>query len=114
MPTNRGAVKGSTAVQTADHKPLVTHRSNSYYKVEVVGSYGVLDFGKTSLLNWLKQELGQDCFTFYDGFEVIRSIVSDGLDAFQKLKEKEKEHWREVAINKIREEWIGGNNNIYV
>ncbi|KAF2705274.1 hypothetical protein K504DRAFT_440355 [Pleomassaria siparia CBS 279.74] len=73
-------------------------------KAVVVGLYGVPGSGKSFLIKYLKTELGQDSFAFYDGSEVIATVVPGGLNAFQKLEEKEKEHWREVAIDKIGKE----------
>ena len=70
----------------------------------VVGLYGVPGSGKTTLLCQLKQELGQDDFLFYDGSEMIATVVPGGLERFQSLEEQEKVEWREIAINRIRRE----------
>jgi uracil phosphoribosyltransferase/adenylate kinase/phosphoserine phosphatase len=35
---------------------------------------------------------------------MIATVVPGGLDAFQKLEEQEKEHWRQLAIDTIRKE----------
>ncbi|KAF2022606.1 uracil phosphoribosyltransferase [Setomelanomma holmii] len=92
---------GSMSDQTADPQLLANPRSASKDKAVVVGVYGIPGSGKTSLLNLLKQELGTDSFAFYDGSEVIASVVPGGLHTFQTLEENEKEHWRKSAIDKI-------------
>ena len=69
-----------------------------------VGLYGVPGFGKTYPLNALKQELGRDHFLFFEGSEVIASVVPGGLDVFQISAEQEKAHWRQLAVEVIREE----------
>ncbi|PMD56107.1 uncharacterized protein K444DRAFT_632542 [Hyaloscypha bicolor E] len=73
-------------------------------KAVVVGLYGVPGSGKTFLLNQLKQEFGQEHFEFYDGAKMIANLVPGGLDAFQKLEEQEKVHWRQLAIDTIGKE----------
>ncbi|KAF2818074.1 hypothetical protein CC86DRAFT_435316 [Ophiobolus disseminans] len=90
--------------RTADPPLLANPRSTSKDKAVVVGVYGVPGSGKTSLLNLLKQKLGTDSFAFYDGSEVIATVVPGGLHAFQQLEENEKEHWRKFAIDKIGRE----------
>ncbi|KAI4190094.1 MAG: hypothetical protein L6R41_001013 [Letrouitia leprolyta] len=70
-------------------------------KPTVVGLYGVPGAGKTVLLNELKQELGQTSFVFYEGSEMIASIVPGGLDVFQRMEDPDKVHWRRCAINAI-------------
>jgi adenylate kinase len=76
-------------------------RSASNNKAVVIGLYGVPGSGKTFLLDQLKQELVGEHFAFYEGAKVIASVVPGGLDAFQKLEEREKVHWRQLAIDKI-------------
>ncbi|KAI9845179.1 MAG: hypothetical protein M1837_005064 [Sclerophora amabilis] len=70
-------------------------------KALVVGLYGVPGSGKTFLLKQLEQELGQEQFVFYEGSKMIDTVVPGGLDAFQKLEEREKVHWRQVAVDTI-------------
>ena len=50
-------------------------RSASDHKAVVVGLYGIPGSGKTFLLNQLKQELGQMHFAFYEGSEMIATVV---------------------------------------
>lgn len=76
-------------------------RSASNNKAVVIGLYGLPGSGKTFLLEQLKQELGQEDFAFYEGSKMIASLVPGGLDAFQKLEEREKMHWRQLAIDTI-------------
>lgn len=71
------------------------------FKPIVVGIYGIPGCGKTFLFDQLKLELGEDCYEFYEGSQMIASLVPGGLAAFQKLDEEHKSHWREVAIDTI-------------
>ncbi|KAL8744475.1 MAG: hypothetical protein Q9184_007994, partial [Pyrenodesmia sp. 2 TL-2023] len=77
---------------TPDDKPIV------------VGLYGISGCGKTTLLENLERELGEDKFFFYDGSEKINSVVPGGLKAFQAMEKPEQEKWRNRAAKSIREE----------
>ena len=105
VPTNCENTSSSMPGSTADHRlnepTVLESRSASNEKAVVVGLYGVPGSGKTFLLDQLKQELGQECFAFYEGSKMIASVVPGGLDAFQKLEEREKVHWRQLAIDTI-------------
>ena len=105
MPTNCENASSSMPGPTADPQPnqstALESRSASNNKAVVVGLYGVPGSGKTFLLDQLKQELGQECFAFYEGSKVIATVVPGGLDAFRKLEEREKVHWRQLAIDTI-------------
>ena len=79
-------------------------RTDSNDKPIVVGLYGVPGCGKTYILNQLKEELGQEQFSFYDGSEMLSKVVPGGLDAFQSMEEQDKVHWRQQAINAIGKE----------
>ena len=81
---------------TPDHLPASRDRA------VVVGLYGVPGSGKSLLLRQLKQELGQKHFAFYEGSEMIASVVPGGLAAFHRMEEKDKIHWRGHAIDAIR------------
>jgi uracil phosphoribosyltransferase/phosphoserine phosphatase/adenylate kinase len=70
-------------------------------KPKVIGIYGIPGSGKTFLLNQLKQSLDREHFLFYEGSEVIAALVPGGLETFEKLDEKEKTHWRQLAIDTI-------------
>lgn len=70
-------------------------------KAVVVGLYGVSGCGKTTLMNQLKQELGQEQFAFYEGSEMIGKLVPSGLEAFKKFNDQDKTVWRERAITEI-------------
>ena len=105
MPTNCENASSSMPDPTADpqlnQSIALESRSASNNKAVVVGLYGVPGSGKTFLLDQLKQELGQEYFAFYEGSKMIATVVPGGLDAFQKLEEQEKMHWRQLAIDTI-------------
>ena len=91
MPGRIGSVSSVLpAVNLSPRKPVV------------VGLYGIPGSGKTFLLQQLKRGLDPDVFVFYEGSEVIGSIVDGGLDAFKKLEEHKKKSWRKQAIETIR------------
>ena len=96
MPTNCENASSNMPGSTSDLQPNQFTppeiRSASDHKAVVVGLYGVPGSGKTFLLNQLKQELGQTHFAFYEGSEMIASVVPGGLDAFQSMEEQEKAH----------------------
>ena len=75
-------------------------------KPTVVGLYGVPGCGKTHLLKQLKQVLDKNNFAFYDGSEIIKSLVPGGLDAFKSFGGDQQTHWRQQAIDKIGKECI--------
>ena len=79
-------------------------QSASQKNAVIVGLYGVPGSGKTYLLNQLEQRLGRDHFAFFEGSNMIASLVPGGLGEFQKLGEQEKVHWRQLAIDRLREE----------
>lgn len=67
----------------------------------VIGLYGVPGSGKTTLLRELKGALGDAQFSFYEGSEVIASLVPGGLEAFKQAPEDTKTTWRQVAVREI-------------
>ena len=78
--------------------------ATSNKKAIVVGIYGIQGCGKTYLLNQLKQSLGEDHFSFYDGSTMIASVVPGGIPAFLELSDEEKLPYRHQAILKIGQE----------
>ncbi|KAI1652833.1 uracil phosphoribosyltransferase-domain-containing protein [Daldinia decipiens] len=74
---------------------------SSLPKPVIIGLYGVPGCGKSYLLKELKRQLIAESFDFYEGSEVISSLVPGGLDAFKKFKNSEKEHYRKLAIDHI-------------
>jgi pantothenate kinase-related protein Tda10 len=72
--------------QSAESQPSKPFQPVS--KPIVVGIYGISGSGKTTLLNQLKARLGEDSFAFYDGFDMISSVVEGGVDAFKNRGEK--------------------------
>lgn len=79
-------------------------RYASGFKPVVIGLYGIPGSGKTTLLNSLKQELSEEKFAFYEGSQVIDTLVPDGLDGFKKLDEEEKMNYRIHAMEAIGNE----------
>lgn len=67
----------------------------------VVGIYGVSGCGKTTLIERLKKTLGERDFAFFDGSQILGSIVRGGLAAFKRKPEAEKAVYREIAITHI-------------
>lgn len=86
--------------QTSNHEA----RSTCNRKAVVVGLFGVPGSGKSYLLNQLKGQLGATHFEFYEGSKVIAAVVPGGLEAFQRLDEGKKVHWRECAIGMIEKQ----------
>jgi uracil phosphoribosyltransferase/phosphoserine phosphatase/adenylate kinase len=79
---------------------MATSNKNNKQAI-VVGIYGIQGCGKTYLLNQLKQSLGHDHFSFYDGSTMIAELVPGGISAFLKLSEEEKLPYRHKAISTI-------------
>ena len=108
MPTICENASSDTPSLTADLQPNQSTpselRSAPDRKAIVVGLYGLPGSGKTFLLNQLKQKLGQTLFAFYEGSEMIATVVDGGLDAFQRMEEREKAHWRQHAIDRIEKD----------
>jgi uracil phosphoribosyltransferase/adenylate kinase/phosphoserine phosphatase len=90
-----------TADPQLNQSTAIESRFASNNKAVVVGLYGVPGSGKTFLLDQLKQELGKECFAFFEGSKMISTVVPGGLNAFQKLDEQEKVYWRQLAIDTI-------------
>lgn len=72
----------------------------------MIGISGLPAAGKSFILEALRKDLGEAEFTFFEGSEVISSLVPGGLDAFKKLKPTERTKWRIKAINHIRDEVV--------
>lgn len=70
-------------------------------KPVVVGLYGLPGAGKTYTLKELERHLGTEDVALYEGSEQIAKLVPGGLEAFKKMDDAEKVHWRELAIEKI-------------
>ena len=81
-------------------------QSSSGKRPVVVGLYGLPGSGKTSLLSELALEIDHKHFHFYEGSKLIDSIVPGGLQAFEGMQEKEKEHWRQGAISSVERDCI--------
>ncbi|KAF8898293.1 uracil phosphoribosyltransferase-domain-containing protein [Mucidula mucida] len=70
----------------------------------VVGLYGVPGCGKTRMMQNLKTSLGEEQFAYYEGSEIIASLVPGGLDVFKRMGKDDKAVWRERAIREIGEQ----------
>lgn len=107
MPNNCEDVSSNMPGRAADSPPNHSAALESLptlnNKAVVIGLYGVPGSGKTFLLDQLKQELGEERFAFYEGSQMIATVVPGGLGEFQKLEEPEKIYWRQLAINTIGE-----------
>ncbi|RKK48836.1 hypothetical protein BFJ66_g7382 [Fusarium oxysporum f. sp. cepae] len=73
-------------------------------KPTVIGLYGLPATGKSTVLEGLRNKLGETEFAFFDGSDVISYLVHGGLKAFQKLEDPEKKKWRAEAITHIKNE----------
>lgn len=70
-------------------------------KPVIVGIYGVSGCGKTTLVERLKNILGERDFAFFDGSQMLSSLVHGGLAAFKQKSDSEKAVYREIAIQHI-------------
>jgi uracil phosphoribosyltransferase/phosphoserine phosphatase len=102
QPTNlRDASSGESLSTAATSDKQTIQLTGTNIKPIVVGIYGISGCGKTFLFDQLKLELGENCYEFYEGSQMISSLVPGGLAAFQKLDEEDKSRWRGVAIDTI-------------
>ncbi|RKK84465.1 hypothetical protein BFJ71_g14584 [Fusarium oxysporum] len=83
---------------------LVNRVGHDPSKPTVIGLYGLPATGKSTVLEGLRNKLGETEFAFFDGSDVISYLVHGGLKAFQKLEDPEKKKWRAEAITHIKNE----------
>lgn len=83
------------------HSTIPGMQSASDHKSTIVGLYWISGSGGTNLLTKLEKKLGTRHFVFYEGFQVIATVVPGGLSAFKNMKEQEKKHWRQHAVDTI-------------
>ncbi|KAF6803638.1 uracil phosphoribosyltransferase [Colletotrichum sojae] len=83
---------------------ILTAEISVRVKPKIVGLYGVPASGKSFLLQQLRSELRGENFRFFEGAEVIASIVPGGLEFFKRLCPANKELYRERAINFIADQ----------
>jgi uracil phosphoribosyltransferase/phosphoserine phosphatase/adenylate kinase len=71
----------------------------------IIGLYGVSGCGKTFLLNQLKTKFHdyKTPIAFYDGSQVIDSVVPGGINTFLAAEDPEQKEWRRSAIESIKE-----------
>ncbi|OAA50246.1 HAD-like domain protein [Cordyceps fumosorosea ARSEF 2679] len=96
--TSTGTVateKGSGSV--FDRKPMV------------IGLYGLPGSGKSSLMNQIKLQVNHEKFLFYEGSELISTLMAGDLAAFAKLNEQEKRQVREQAITSVAKDCLTHN-----
>ena len=72
----------------------------------VIGLYGLPGSGKTTLMHRLQHDLPEGSFLFYEGSEVIASLVQGGIDAFRDLAFSEQVALRQRAIEQIKQQCI--------
>ncbi|WJG35273.1 uncharacterized protein FOBCDRAFT_239639 [Fusarium oxysporum Fo47] len=83
---------------------LVNRVGHDPSKPTVIRLYGLPATGKSTVLEGLRNKLGETEFAFFDGSDVISYLVHGGLKAFQKLEDPEKQKWRAEAITHIKNE----------
>lgn len=82
--------------------PLPGH--NIHKKPNIVGIYGIQGCGKTTLIERLKQQLPVEDFAFFDGSQMVASVVEGGLDTFQQMNDAMQAHHRGLAIQAIAQQ----------
>ncbi|KAI6352484.1 hypothetical protein MCOR25_009397 [Pyricularia grisea] len=72
----------------------------------IIGIYGLPGAGKTTILSHLRLtgETSPAHYDYYEGSEVIDSVVDGGLVAFKQLPHSEKQRHRATAIRHVGEE----------
>jgi uracil phosphoribosyltransferase/phosphoserine phosphatase/adenylylsulfate kinase-like enzyme len=75
-------------------------------KPKVIGVYGVSGCGKSHLIKQLKDNLGAEEYSFFDGSDVINQIVTGGLAAFKMMDDMNKAKVREDAIEHIKNQCL--------
>jgi uracil phosphoribosyltransferase/phosphoserine phosphatase/adenylate kinase len=73
----------------------------------VIGIYGISGSGKTFLMDQLEKDVQKHpelSVTFYEGSQVIDSIVPGGLQAFTAAETDDQTQWRQRAIDFVKEQ----------
>jgi uracil phosphoribosyltransferase/phosphoserine phosphatase/adenylate kinase len=107
-----------TAVQDGDnycnhtHDPSTVPPKNGHFtphsqpqtvsKPTVIGIYGISGSGKSFILEIMRQDLDSAEFIFFEGSEVIDSLVPGGLEAFRASNAEKQSNFRIEAINFIK------------
>ncbi|KAI0390133.1 uracil phosphoribosyltransferase-domain-containing protein [Xylariaceae sp. FL0594] len=100
----RQAMDDPSRPQVVTTDLLAQHRPSLQERPIVIGIYGLPGSGKSRLLERLKREVGDAKFSYYEGSQVIASLLPGGLDEFRGLSVEDKVRFRESAIEKIRQE----------
>ncbi|ATY65610.1 uracil phosphoribosyltransferase [Cordyceps militaris] len=78
-------------------------------KPVIIGLYGLPGSGKSTLMKEIKLQVGHESFLFYEGSELISTLVAGGLAAFEKLDQQQKRLVRERAMTSVTEECLAQN-----
>ncbi|PVH71222.1 hypothetical protein DL98DRAFT_563967 [Cadophora sp. DSE1049] len=115
--------KGKTAVPGKSTSPNTSSLAKSNVKPVIVGIYGISAAGKFYLINQLKEILGEEHYTFYDGSGKIDTVTPGGLSAFKKLTGKfgaiagHFMFWKEKEEDRIKEKvdivWTKGDSETF-
>lgn len=98
----------SQHLQNPDQMEHVDEKKNmSAAGPVVIGLYGLPASGKTTLMHRLKQKLPEKSFLFFEGSEVLGSLVDGGIDAFRSLDSAEQVVLRQRQLRKSKENAYG-------
>ncbi|KAI3326546.1 uracil phosphoribosyltransferase-domain-containing protein [Xylariaceae sp. AK1471] len=86
----------SNLARNGHHMPGTSAADNA---LVTVGVFGIPGSGKTYLLDQLAQELGRENFVFYEGSDVVTSLIPSGVDRFQKLDKEDKVNQHQPAVD---------------
>ncbi|OJD37418.1 uracil phosphoribosyltransferase [Diplodia corticola] len=101
MSQNGKNIPGTTLLSPWEQPLSLVQDPPTGGKPKVVGIYGISGSGKTYMLNQLKLSLGAELFLFFEGSEMISTLVPGGLEAFKKSADQRKAEWRQLAIDTI-------------
>lgn len=88
---------------TTPTKPLPTIPPE---KPKIVGLFGLSGFGTASLLDRLKEEIGEDEFAFCDGNRALAAVTPGGLMVYNAFGEDKRPEFRDMAFASFEEECV--------